>query len=92
MINFRQINLRKSEQATVLLGQALENQTHSIALISEPHTVMNKITGYPKGTKIIYNRTNPQGHPPRAGIVFSNDLKVTALDSIGNRDFPVKTS
>ena len=54
MISFRQVNLHKAEQATILLGQALKDKVRHIGLLTEPHTVMNKGTGLPSNSKLIY--------------------------------------
>ena len=86
MISFRQVNLHKAEQATILLGQSMEGKTRQVSLISEPYTVMNKITGLPRNMKLIYDRSCPRGTPPRAGICLSKDVTLTSLDSLCNRD------
>ena len=87
MPHFIQVNLHKAELATVLLGQKLEGRAECIALLTEPHTVAQRITGMPKKTKIICPKNcNTQ---PRAGILYSSDLHVTALDSLCHRDCAV---
>ena len=90
MLSFSQINLHKSEQATLLLGQDLEEKQQVISLISEPHTVANKITGMPRGTTIAYDRSIPHSQPgPRTGIVASNDLRLNPMDNLCTRDCTV---
>ena len=90
MLSFTQLNLHKAVQATVLLGRELEGKTQSIALLTEPHTVAGKITGMPKGTTAIYDKSIKNGQPgPRAGIVASRDLGLTAVENRCNRDCAV---
>ena len=89
MLSFTQLNLHKATQATLLLGRGLEGKKQTIAMITEPHTYKNKITGMPRGTKAIYARTPDCKPAPRAGIVASLDTKVTAMDSWCNRDCAV---
>ena len=87
MLSFKQINLHKAEQATVLLGQALEGCTHTVSLITEPFTIAGNITGLPRGSKSIYDRSDTTKKVgPRAGIIFSKDINMTALEDHSNRD------
>ena len=90
MITFSQTNLHKSTQATLLAGQNMEGKDEVILLATEPHTVNNKITGLPRGTTIIYDRTaNKDKAPPRACIVAARSLGVTAMESWCSRDCAV---
>ena len=73
----------------MLVGRGLEGSKQAIAMLTEPYTVKNKITGMPRGTKIIYNRKNIVNQPPRAGIVASLDVNLTAMDSWCSRDCAV---
>ena len=59
MVTFAQTNLHKSSQATILAGQELEGKTNVVSLITEPHLVYNKITGFPKRSKIVYDNSIP---------------------------------
>ena len=43
----------------------------------------------PRGTKVVYARIQNQDGPPRAGIVSSLDVNLTAMDSWCNRDCAV---
>ena len=90
MLSFTQLNLHKATHATVLFGQELQGKTQSINLLTEPHTTMGKITGMPAGTKIIADKSiqaNQLG--PRAGIIASRDLTITAMEGWCNRDCAV---
>ena len=90
MLKFIQINLHKSQQATVLLGQDMEGQSQIISFVTEPHTIHNKITGMPKGTITIAHTTNNQNNNgPRAGIVADRGLWINGLDKWCNRDCAV---
>ena len=65
----------------------MEGKDGFILLATEPHTVKNKITGMPRGTTVIYDRSLKENQcPPRAGIVASKDLKITAMESWCSRD------
>ena len=79
MLKFTQINLHKAQQATLLLGQEMEGQSQVISLVTEPHTTAGKITGLPRGTTVVSDKScnphqNSQG--PRAGIVADRGLIV----------------
>ena len=90
MVSFLQINLRKSYQANLLAGQAMEKINKTVSLITEPHTVYNKLHGYPGGTQCIYDSSIPTNSPgPRAAIVHSKDLIITSLQHWCNRDCAV---
>ena len=89
MINFTQLNLHKSSHATLLAGQALESKQFSVALLTEPHMIGNKLHGFPRGTTQIYHRTSSDQPAGRAAIVASNDLGLTALGRWCNRDCAV---
>ena len=90
MLSFLQVNLHKAVQATVVLGRDMEDKTQTIALITEPHTVANKITGFPRGTTLAYDKSIPARQPgPRTGIIASKDLKVNMMDNWCHRDCTV---
>ena len=89
MLSFTQINLHKAAQATVLAGGGLEGKKSSILMVTEPHTTYGKINGMPKGTKVIHARCVDTNQPPRAGIVSSLDVKLTAMESWCGRDCAV---
>ena len=72
----------------MLVGRGLEGNKQSVVLLTEPYTVDNKITGMPKGTKAVFARSREPG-APRAGIVSSIDVNLTAMDSWCNRDCAV---
>ena len=84
MLSFRQVNLRKSEQASVLLGQELEGAHGTVCLVTEPFSTARHITGMPHGVASIYDKSHKLG--PRAGILFSKDLVITALETHCTRD------
>ena len=93
MLSFAQVNLLKATHATVLLGHALQGKSQTINLITEPHTTMGRITGMPGGVKIIADRTIRSNQPgPRAGIIATKDLTITAMESWCNRDCAVAIS
>ena len=82
MISFRQLNLHKAEQATALLGQELSGRTRTVGLLTEPHTVQAQVTGMPRGSRVIYDRKGKKtGAAPRAAIVHSADVNITALEA-----------
>ena len=89
MLSFTQINLHKASQATLLVGRGLEGKKQSIVLMTEPYTAHNKITGMPSGTRVVYARSQDPKGPPRAGIVSSIDVRLTAMDSWCSRDCAV---
>ena len=89
MLSFLQVNLHKATQATILAGRELENKQQIIACITEPHTTAGRITGMPSGASIIYHRSERGRPAPRAGLVASRDLKLTAMDNWCNRDCAV---
>ena len=72
-----------------MVGRELEGKKQSIILATEPHIYANKITGMPKGTKSIYYRAGSSEPGPRAGIIASLDVKLTAMDSWCSRDCAV---
>ena len=87
MLSFIQSNLHKSDLATTLLGQQLSGQSQVITLITEPHTTAGRITGMPRGTTVVSDRTIQPGQPgPRAGIVASRDTNIHSLDRWCSRD------
>ena len=87
MLEFKQINLHKAAQASLLMAQDLAGKSEVINLITEPYTVCNKITGMPRGTTLIYDRSIATSRPPpRAAIVGGRSLKLTAMESWCTRD------
>ena len=95
MLKFTQINLHKAQQATLLLGQEMEGQSQVISLVTEPHTTAGKITGLPRGTTVVSDKScnphqNSQG--PRAGIVADRGLQIHSMDSWCTRDCAVATA
>ena len=89
MLSFIQINLHKASQATLMLGGQFEGKNQMVALITEPYTYKNKITGMPKGVKIVSAKLKESEPGPRAGIASSVDLKITAMDNWCSRDCAV---
>lgn len=90
MLNFIQINLHKSSHANIMVGGEMEGKNQLVVLATEPHTTYNKITNMPKGTKSIFDRSlKPTDKAPRAGIIASNDLHITAMESWCKRDCAV---
>ena len=89
MLTFSQINLHKSSGASDLAGRGLEGKAQTIMLITEPYTKAGKITGMPRGTKIVFDKNLKSSLAPRAGIVASKDLQLTAMESWCNRDCAV---
>ena len=73
----------------MLVGRGLEGNGKSILLITEPYVFDNKIAGMPSRAKVIYARTRGSGKQPRAGIVTSPDVNITAMDSWCNQDCAV---
>ena len=70
-----------------MLGLEMEGQSQLINLITEPHHTAGRITGMPRGTTIISDKSIKQNQPgPRAGIVASRGLGLTSLDSWCSRD------
>ena len=87
MIEFTQVNLHKASQATMLAGQSMVGKEKIVLAITEPHTVAAKITGMPKGTKSVYDRTTTHtGPPPRAAIIANAAVEMNALDRWCSRD------
>ena len=87
MVLFTQLNLHKAKQAGILAGQNMEGKDNFISLLTEPHLVYNKLHGFPRGTQIIYDNTIPKHKPgPRAAIVCSRELTMTALPQWSGRD------
>ena len=89
MLSFQQVNLHRAAQAALLLGRNMEERRQMIVLVTEPYTVNGKITSMPKGTRCIYARPKGQDTRPRAGIVTTMDVSVTAMDSWCTRDCAV---
>ena len=73
----------------MLAGREMEKRKQTIMLMTEPHTVCNKIAGMPKGTKLVYARSAGTGTKPRAAIMASIDTNLTAMDSWCNEDCAV---
>ena len=73
----------------MLVGGSLENKKQSIVLVTEPHTVNNSVTGMPRGTKVVAARLKGTDCRPRAAIVASLDVKLTAMESWCRRDCAV---
>ena len=72
-----------------MLGGELGGCKETIVLATEPYTYNNVIAGMPNGTKTVYARTGNNGRAPRAGIIASLDVKLTAMDSWCNGDCAV---
>ena len=89
MLSFTQINLHKARQATQLVGLELGEKRQSIVLMTEPHTYANKLTGMPNGTKKVMCGAKNEDPVPRASIVASLDVGLTAMDNWCNRDCAV---
>ena len=87
MLTFTQINLHKAAQAMMLVGRGMEGSKQSITLMTEPYTFDNKVAGLPRGTRAVYARQG--GVSPRACIVSSMDVKLTAMDNWCRRDCAV---
>ena len=88
MISFVQTNLHKSAQATLLAGQAMESAHSTISLITEPHTINGKLYAFPRGTASVFS-PGTQSSPPRAAIVTTRDVGLTALGKWCHRDCAV---
>ena len=73
----------------MLVGRKMEGSRQTVVLMTEPYTVENKITGLPRGTKMVYARSVQGGLRPRAAISASLDVNITAMDSWCNRDCAV---
>ena len=87
MIDFLQLNLHKSAQATLLAGQTMEQTASRVLLLTEMHTIRNKLHSFPRGTTAVYDRSIPHHHPgPRAAIVSTRDIQLTALEQWCHRD------
>lgn len=89
MLSFTQLNLHKATQATLLLSRELEGKHQVIACLSEPHTTAGRVTGFQSGLDVIYHRGTKGQPAPRAAILASRDLKLTAMDNWCNRDCAV---
>ena len=90
MLDFVQINLHKASTASLLAGQLLEQRKQKVLMLTEPYTVQSKVVNMPKNTTLIYDRKcSKDGHPPRAAIAASPDLRVNSMDSWCNRDCAV---
>ena len=57
--------------------------------MTEPYTHDNKITGLPRGTKLVFARTKDPAKSPRAGIAAGPGVNLTAMESWCNRDCAV---
>ena len=88
MINITQVNLHKSTQATVLLGNEIGGKSGKLAFVTEPYISHGTITGIPNGTTIVQAISKGA---PRAGIIASKDLGITAMDGWCTQDFAVAT-
>ena len=87
MIDFLQLNLHKSAQATTLAGQTMEKTASRILLLTELHTIRNKTHSFPAGTTAVYDRSIPLHKPgPRAAIITTKDIKTMALEQWCHRD------
>ena len=90
MLNFIQINLHKSSQANILVGGEMEGKSQIVVLATEPHTTYNKITNVHRGAKSIFDRSlKVTDRAPRAGIIASKDVQITAMESWCRRDCAV---
>ena len=89
MLSFTQINLHKATQATILLANGLAGCSQKVVMVTEPYTFNDKIAGLPKGMKVVYARAKTKGQAPRAGILSSEDVKLTAMESWCNKDCAV---
>ena len=88
MINITKVNLHKSTQATVLLGNEIGGKSGKLAFVTEPYISHGTITGIPNGTTIVQAISKGA---PRAGIIASKDLGITAMDGWCTQDFAVAT-
>ena len=90
MLFFKQLNLHKSSQATILAGRDMAGQSKQILLATEPHTSHARVTGMPGGAVLVYDKSIKTGQPaPRACIVASRDVNLTAMDGWCSRDCAV---
>ena len=90
MLDFTQTNLHKAAQATTLAGQSMAGKNSFIKLYTEPHTVCNKLVGFPRGTSSIYSKSiEPHRPGPRACIISSGDIQINALKQWCHRDCAV---
>ena len=65
----------------------MEQKDLEIALLTEPHTICNKLHSFPRGTTLVYDRSIPRDKAaPRAAIVASRSLGITALEQWCRRD------
>ena len=86
MLSFTQVNLHKATQATVLVGRGLEGSAQSVVLATEPYTFSNKVTGIPNRAKLVHVRNKDA---PRACIITTPDVQITAMESWCNKDCAV---
>ena len=67
----------------------MEGEALQIGLFTEPHTVYNKLHGFPRGTKSIFARLPENVPGPRAAIVAGRSTNLTTLEQWCNRDCAV---
>ena len=65
----------------------MEGGKQAITLMTEPYTFDNKVAGLPRGTRAVYSRQ--AGVSPRACIVSSLDVRLTAMENWCRRDCAV---
>ena len=68
----------------------MTNKDNFIYMLTEPHTNMKAITGFPRETKLIYHRiVSDQSPEPRAAILAAKNVEINSLDRWCSRDCAV---
>ena len=85
MIDFVQLNMKKSYLAAVELGKNTGGNRNSlICMVTEPYRKEGKVCSIPKGFRCISSKENA-----RAAIFWSRDLNVYKVDALSNQDCAV---
>ena len=84
MIKVTQINENKAFLAAVHLADSFNKENFDMALITEPYIGYDKPASLPKDTKAIFT-----GESPRSCIVYREELSVTEISHLSNKDCSV---
>ena len=88
MVNILQLNLRKSHLAAAELQKKVDElNSDFICLVQEPSVYKGKFRNKPRRSKVVPSPFVTEN--PRAGVIFSDGLKVSELPSLEDRDTAV---
>ena len=83
MLEFIQINLKKSFVAAIELNKKVSNKDNYVVLATKTYNFNGKVISLPKKSLSMSHEN------PRAAIIFNKDLNLIKIEQLTNRDCAV---